>query len=170
MNKEQINSTQIIVCTPEKWDIITRKGGERTFTQLVRLIIIDEIHLLHDDRGPVLESLVARTIRQIETTQELVRLVGLSATLPNYEDVATFMRVNPAKGLFFFDNSFRPVPLEQQYIGVTEKKPIKRLQVETCASGLWVMIANDRLQPISSMRATVLIVYIFSLNFWLILR
>ncbi|RMX47508.1 hypothetical protein pdam_00002126 [Pocillopora damicornis] len=60
---------------------------------------------------------------------ELVRLVGLSATLPNYEDVATFMRVNPAKGLFFFDNSFRPVPLEQQYIGVTEKKPIKRLQV-----------------------------------------
>lgn len=129
LNKEQINSTQIIVCTPEKWDIITRKGGERTFTQLVRLIIIDEIHLLHDDRGPVLESLVARTIRQIETTQELVRLVGLSATLPNYEDVATFMRVNPAKGLFFFDNSFRPVPLEQQYIGVTEKKPIKRLQV-----------------------------------------
>ena len=76
-----------------------------------------------------MESLVARTIRQIETTQELVRLVGLSATLPNYEDVATFMRVNPAKGLFFFDNSFRPVPLEQQYIGVTEKKPIKRLQV-----------------------------------------
>ncbi|XP_015771701.1 PREDICTED: U5 small nuclear ribonucleoprotein 200 kDa helicase-like [Acropora digitifera] len=129
LNKEQITSTQVIVCTPEKWDIITRKGGERTFTQLVRLIIIDEIHLLHDDRGPVLESLVSRTIRQIETTQEMVRLVGLSATLPNYEDVATFMRVNPAKGLFFFDNSFRPVPLEQQYIGITEKKPMKRLQV-----------------------------------------
>jgi replicative superfamily II helicase len=33
-----------------------------------------------------------------------VRLVALSATLPNYEDVATFLRVNPAKGLFFFDN------------------------------------------------------------------
>ena len=27
------------------------------------------IHLLHDSRGPVLESIVARTIRQIETTQ-----------------------------------------------------------------------------------------------------
>ena len=74
---------------------------------------------------------MARTIRQIEATQELVRLVGLSATLPNYEDVATFMRVNPTKGLYFFDNSFRPVPLEQQYIGVTEKKPVKRLQVGT---------------------------------------
>ena len=129
LNREQINATQVVVCTPVKWDIITRKAGDRTYTQLVRLLIIDEIHLLHDERGPVLESLVSRTIRQIEATQELVRLVGLSATLPNYEDVATFMRVNPTKGLYFFDNSFRPVPLEQQYIGVTEKKPVKRLQV-----------------------------------------
>ena len=39
LTKEQINATQIIVCTPEKWDIITRKGGERTYTQLVRLMI-----------------------------------------------------------------------------------------------------------------------------------
>nr|DBA32090.1 TPA: hypothetical protein GDO54_007839 [Pyxicephalus adspersus] len=127
--KEEINATQIIVCTPEKWDIITRKGGERTYTQLVRLIILDEIHLLHDDRGPVLESLVARTIRNIEMTQEDVRLVGLSATLPNYEDVATFLRVDSTKGLFYFDNSFRPVPLEQTYVGITEKKAIKRFQI-----------------------------------------
>lgn len=60
--------------------------------------------MLHDERGPVLESLVARTIRNVETTQEEVRLVGLSATLPNYADVATFLRVDPAQGLFFFDN------------------------------------------------------------------
>ncbi|XP_074640358.1 U5 small nuclear ribonucleoprotein 200 kDa helicase-like [Tubulanus polymorphus] len=129
LTKDQITATQIIVCTPEKWDIITRKGGEKTYTQLVRLMIFDEIHLLHDDRGPVLESLVARTIRNIETTQEDVRLVGLSATLPNFEDVATFLRVDPAKGLFHFDNSFRPVPLEQQYIGITEKKAVKRFQI-----------------------------------------
>uniref|UniRef100_A0A336M1D6 U5 small nuclear ribonucleoprotein 200 kDa helicase n=1 Tax=Culicoides sonorensis TaxID=179676 RepID=A0A336M1D6_CULSO len=128
LSREQIAATQVIVCTPEKWDIITRKGGERTFTQLVRLVIIDEIHLLHDERGPVLEALVARTIRNIETTQEDVRMVGLSATLPNYQDVATFMRVKQS-GLFYFDNSFRPVALEQQYIGVTEKKALKRFQV-----------------------------------------
>lgn len=129
LTRQQIQDTQVIITTPEKWDIITRKAGDRTYTQLVRLMIIDEIHLLHDDRGPVLESLVARTIRQIETTQEMVRLVGLSATLPNFEDVATFLRVNPEKGLFYFDNSFRPVPLQQQYIGVTEKKALKRFQL-----------------------------------------
>ena len=74
-------------------------------------------------------SLFYRAIRNIETTQEDVRLLGLSATLPNYEDVATFLRVDPSKGLFFFDNSFRPVPLEQQYVGITEKKAVKRFQV-----------------------------------------
>uniref|UniRef100_A0A182TAI4 U5 small nuclear ribonucleoprotein 200 kDa helicase n=1 Tax=Anopheles maculatus TaxID=74869 RepID=A0A182TAI4_9DIPT len=129
LSREQIAATQVIVCTPEKWDIITRKGGEKTYTQFVRLVIIDEIHLLHDERGPVLEALVARTIRNIETTQEDVRLVGLSATLPNYQDVSTFLRVRPETGLFYFDNSYRPVALEQQYIGVTEKKALKRFQV-----------------------------------------
>ena len=85
---------------------MTRRSGERTYTQLVKLVIIDEVHLLHDVRGSTLESIVARTIRQIESTQELVRLVGLSATLPNYEDVAMFLRVKPDKGLFYFDARF----------------------------------------------------------------
>lgn len=129
MSKAEIEQTQVIVTTPEKWDIITRKSGDRTYTQLVRLLIIDEIHLLHDDRGPVLEAIVARTLRQVEATQELVRIVGLSATLPNYEDVAVFMRVNPEKGLFVFDNSFRPCPLQQQYIGVNVKKALQRFQL-----------------------------------------
>lgn len=66
MTKAEIDATQVIVTTPEKWDIITRKSGERTYTQLVKLMIIDEVHMLHDTRGPVLESLVARTVRQIE--------------------------------------------------------------------------------------------------------
>ncbi|KAL0083538.1 Sec63 Brl domain-containing protein [Phycomyces blakesleeanus] len=134
LTKQQIAETQIIVTTPEKWDVITRKATDRSYTTLVRLIIIDEIHLLHDDRGPVLESIVSRTIRNMEQTQELVRLVGLSATLPNYADVAAFLRVDAKSGLFFFDSTFRPCPLKQQFIGVTEKKAIKRFQVmnEVC--------------------------------------
>nr|GMD45178.1 DExH-box ATP-dependent RNA helicase DExH12-like [Ipomoea batatas] len=129
LTRQQIEETQIIVTTPEKWDIITRKSGDRTYTELVKLLIIDEIHLLHDNRGPVLESIVARTVRQIEMTKEHIRLVGLSATLPNYDDVAVFLRVDLQKGLFHFDNSYRPVPLAQQYIGITVKKPLQRFQL-----------------------------------------
>lgn len=129
LTKEQIAKTQIIVTTPEKWDVISRKSSDTSYTNLVRLMIIDEIHLLHDDRGPVLESIVARTIRRMEQLNDPVRLVGLSATLPNYKDVATFLRVNPKKGLFYFESSYRPCPLQQEFIGITEKKAIKRLQV-----------------------------------------
>ncbi len=129
LTKQQIADTQIIVTTPEKWDVITRKATDMSYTNLVRLIIIDEIHLLHDDRGPVLESIVSRTIRKIEQTGDPVRLVGLSATLPNYRDVASFLRVDPIKGLFHFDGSYRPCPLRQEFIGVTDKKAIKQLKI-----------------------------------------
>lgn len=77
---------------------------------------MDEVHLLAEDRGAVLESIIARTLRQVESSQSLIRIVGLSATLPNFVDVADFLRVNPYVGLFFFDSSFRPVPLEQHFI------------------------------------------------------
>ncbi|KAG2296108.1 hypothetical protein Bca52824_042777 [Brassica carinata] len=129
LTQKEIEETQVIVTTPEKWDIITRKSGDHIYTQLVRLLIIDEIHLLNDSRGPVLESIVARTLRQIETTKEHIRMVGLSATLPNYEDVALFLRVNLKDGLFTFDRSYRPVPLSQQYIGINVKKPLRRFQL-----------------------------------------
>ena len=39
----------------------------------VRLLIIDEVHLLHGDRGPVVEALVARTLRTVETSQTVIR-------------------------------------------------------------------------------------------------
>lgn len=128
LSKKELAETQMIVTTPEKWDVITRKGGEvrgpaslspaslerrrrsacgparatlgcsaqqllrlhgstlflvrlpahgskplaaaRPPSQVsvaatVRLLIIDEVHLLNDERGPVIETLVARTNRQV---------------------------------------------------------------------------------------------------------
>ncbi|XP_041463235.1 activating signal cointegrator 1 complex subunit 3-like [Lytechinus variegatus] len=119
LTKNEIMKTQMLVTTPEKWDVVTRKStGDVALTQLVKLLIIDEVHLLHDDRGAVIESLVARTLRQVESSQSMIRIVGLSATLPNYVDVARFLNVNPYIGLFFFDTRFRPVPLGQTFIGI----------------------------------------------------
>lgn len=72
------------------------------------------MHLLGDSRGPVLEAIVARTLRLVESAQVQVRLLGLSATLPNYVDVGLFLRASPSSGVFYFDASYRPVPLSQQ--------------------------------------------------------
>ena len=60
----------------------------------------------------------------VESSQTLIRVVGLSATLPNYVDVANFLRVNPYKGLFHFDSRFRPVPLEQTFVGVKSENQV----------------------------------------------
>ncbi|EOY22054.1 hypothetical protein QUC31_007545 [Theobroma cacao] len=126
LSKNELEETQMIVTTPEKWDVITRKSSDMSLSMLVKLLIIDEVHLLNDDRGPVIEALVARTLRQVESTQTMIRIVGLSATLPNYLEVAQFLRVNPETGLFYFDSSYRPVPLSQQYIGISEQNFVAR--------------------------------------------
>uniref|UniRef100_A0A8U8B526 Activating signal cointegrator 1 complex subunit 3 n=1 Tax=Geospiza parvula TaxID=87175 RepID=A0A8U8B526_GEOPR len=128
LSKGEILRTQMLVTTPEKWDVVTRKSvGDVALSQLVKLLILDEVHLLHEDRGPVLESIVARTLRQVESTQSMIRILGLSATLPNYLDVATFLHVNPYIGLFYFDGRFRPVPLGQTFIGIKTTNKVQQL-------------------------------------------
>ncbi|XP_041762573.1 activating signal cointegrator 1 complex subunit 3 [Anopheles merus] len=128
LTKAELQQTQMIVTTPEKWDVVTRKGaGDVAFISLVKLLIIDEVHLLHGERGPVVEALVARTLRLVESSQSMIRIVGLSATLPNYIDVARFLRVNPMIGLFFFDSRFRPVPLSTNFIGVKALNALKQM-------------------------------------------
>jgi len=35
---------QMLVTTPEKYDVVTRKGGDGSLGTMVSLIIIDEVH------------------------------------------------------------------------------------------------------------------------------
>jgi replicative superfamily II helicase len=60
LTKQEMTETHVIVATPEKWDVVTRKTDG--MMSLVNVLIIDEIHLLNDPRGLVIECLVARAI------------------------------------------------------------------------------------------------------------
>ena len=54
-------SADIIICTPEKWDGISRAWQNRGYVQKVCLLIIDEIHLLGADRSvAMIEALSLR--------------------------------------------------------------------------------------------------------------
>ena len=77
----------------------------------VALIVIDEIHLLGEDRGPVLEVIVSRTNFITHHTSIPVRIVGLSTALANARDLASWLGINQM-GLYNFKPSERPVPLE----------------------------------------------------------
>ncbi|KAL1501849.1 hypothetical protein ABEB36_007098 [Hypothenemus hampei] len=130
LTKKEIVETQMLVTTPEKWDVITRKGAvDSEVVSLVKLLIIDEVHLLNGSRGPVIEALVARTLRQVVSSQSIIRIVALSATLPGYLDVAQFLKVNTRTGLFFFDNRYRSVPLTTSFIGVKKRNETEALDL-----------------------------------------
>ncbi|KAI7978983.1 DExH-box ATP-dependent RNA helicase DExH14, partial [Camellia lanceoleosa] len=84
--------------------------------KMVGLMILDEIHLLGADRGPILEEHPKRVIvsrmRYISSqTERAVRFVGLSTALANAHDLADWLGVGEI-GLFNFKPSVRPVPLE----------------------------------------------------------
>ena len=131
MTKQQIAETQVIITTPEKW---MHKQTNTSYTNLVCLNIVNRIHLLHDEHGPIVEAIIARTISRMEQTNEYVQLIGLLVTLPNYQDIASFLCMDKKKGLFYFNTSYHPCALQQQFIGVTKKKAIKCYQItnEVC--------------------------------------
>ena len=90
LTRKDIEQVHIFVSVPEKLDILTRNvfsvsgEGESSLLDTIKCLVIDEIHLLNESRGPVLEALVARLLRHSERTQRLTRMVGISATLPNW--------------------------------------------------------------------------------------
>ncbi|KAL3420146.1 activating signal cointegrator 1 complex subunit 3, partial [Phlyctema vagabunda] len=105
-----IRDADIIITTPEKWDGISRNWGTRSYVQQVSLVIIDEIHLLGGDRGPILEIIVSRMNYIAAQTKSSVRLVGMSTACANATDLGNWLGVK--EGLFNFRHSVRPVPLE----------------------------------------------------------
>lgn len=56
-----------------------------------------------------------------------MRLFGISATMPNYLDVAAFLHVKKDH-VYFFDHRYRPIPLLQKFIGVKDPSGIKKIK------------------------------------------
>jgi len=56
-----VRKGDVIVTTPEKWDSMTRGWGDhRRLLDMVRLFLIDEVHVLKETRGATLEAVVSR--------------------------------------------------------------------------------------------------------------
>ncbi|ESZ95176.1 hypothetical protein SBOR_4440 [Sclerotinia borealis F-4128] len=115
----RVGNASIIITTPEKWDSITRKWTDyQKLLQLVKLFLIDEVHILKDVRGATLEAVVSR-MHSIGTS---VRFVALSATVPNSNDIATWLgRDSSSRHLpahrETFGEEFRPVKLQKHVHG-----------------------------------------------------
>ena len=115
-----IRDADIIITTPEKWDGISRSWQTRGYVRQVSLVIIDEIHLLGGDRGPILEIIVSRMNYIASQSKGSVRLVGMSTACANAMDLGNWLGVK--EGLFNFRHSVRPVPLQIFIDGFPEQR------------------------------------------------
>ena len=115
-----VQSASIVITTPEKWDSMTRKWKDHArLMQMVKLFLIDEVHILKDTRGATLETVVSR----MKSVGSNVRFIALSATVPNSDDLAKWLgkdhtnQHTPAPQERFGEE-FRPVRLQKHVIGL----------------------------------------------------
>lgn len=129
-----VQKADIIVTTPEKWDSVTRKWkDQQKLMELVKLFLIDEVHILKEDRGATLEAVVSR----MRSVGQDIRFVALSATVPNSEDIAAWLGRGPGDmhnpaAREVFGEEFRPVRLEKHVLGLQASNPNEFAFDQTC--------------------------------------
>ncbi|KAI3647786.1 hypothetical protein MP228_008007 [Amoeboaphelidium protococcarum] len=107
---EELKQCRIIVTTPEKWESFTR---QKQSDSSVSLLLLDEVHILNEDRGAYVEALVMRM--RLASLQP--RIIAVSATVPNLDEIAIWLNAKVLK----FGPQYRPVPLQKVVIGYNYK-------------------------------------------------
>ena len=104
---QRTKDADLWVATTEKFEALCRASSMKEAIADIGTVIVDEIHLLGEpSRGPVLESLLAR-IRQEDSN---TRLVGLSATAANADQVADWLNAD------LVEITWRPTRLTNQLL------------------------------------------------------
>ncbi|XP_062219674.1 ATP-dependent DNA helicase MER3 homolog [Phragmites australis] len=129
-DNKSINDADLILTTPEKFDSMSRHGirdGGLGFFSDIALVLIDEVHLLNDPRGAALEAVVSR-IKMLSRLGNMksaplanVRLIAVSATIPNIEDISEWL-LAPPEGIKRFGEEMRPVKLTTKVFGYAPAK------------------------------------------------
>ncbi|TSQ69527.1 putative ATP-dependent DNA helicase HFM1 [Bagarius yarrelli] len=112
----EIQGAHLIMTTPEKWDSLTRKWRDNVLLHSVRLVLIDEIHVVKDvTRGATLEVVVSRmkTMQSYHRAEEpqsktCMRFVAVSEWLSDESGPAVCLKM---------DESHRPVKLRKVVLG-----------------------------------------------------
>lgn len=99
---EWLGENDIIVTTSEKADSLLRNRS--SWLKELTCLVVDEIHLLDSSkRGATLEVLITK----LRKTNPGIRIIGLSATIPNADEIGIWLDATVVK------SDWRPVPLHQ---------------------------------------------------------
>lgn len=106
-----LQEAQIVISTPQTWDVMSRRWKTRKNVQDVKLFVVDELHLIGGDVGPVLEVIVSRMRYIASQTENPIRILGLSTSVANAKDLGEWLGAK-SHSAFNFHPNVRPVPLE----------------------------------------------------------
>ena len=96
-----LKNFDVVMTTYEKLASLLRHKSE--WLDRVGCIIIDEVHELDSDRGPVIEI----ALTQLRGMHKDLKVLGLSATIPNANELAKWLDAE------LVESSYRPVKLKE---------------------------------------------------------
>ncbi len=120
---------QIIVTTPDHWDVLSRRWKQRKHVQSVNLFIADELHLIGAEAGPVYEVVCSRMrymASQIDSSGQPLRIVGLAHSITNLRDMASWLGCASGASYNFQPNT-RPLPLDLSIVEINVSHQASRL-------------------------------------------
>lgn len=122
--EQKIKEARIVCITPESLASRIRKTskGDAPWLDNAGLLVIDEIHLIGDgSRGANLEAAIIEFCHQHPNC----RVIGLSATMPNVQQVARWIETLTGKTTDVVSSTYRPVPIEEHFIPYTPASKAK---------------------------------------------
>lgn len=117
---DNVSKSSIIICTPEKIELLTRSYKElELITKNLKLVLIDEVHVMGDNkRGYILEGFLCR----LKINEKLsgnnvsnLRFISVSATIGDLDNLCNFFGKETLK--IKFGEETRNVPLDRVVLG-----------------------------------------------------
>ena len=116
----------VVVATPEQWDVLSRRWKQRRHVQNISLFVADDAHMIGADNGPVLEIVCSRMRYMASQLERTLRTIVLSVPVANAREMGSWCGVT-SSNVFNFHPSVRPVPLELHVQGFNAAHATARL-------------------------------------------
>lgn len=156
-DRSEIANSNVILTTFEKWEAFTRNSENFMLASTVGLLLIDEFHIIGEERGAFLEAVM---IRMKNICQDGLRIVAVSATIPNIIQVTQWLTNNfGASKSLEFDQSFRATPIDKYAIGYSSEG--NYLETRSKINNLLI----ECIQKYSSMKSSLIVGDISNFSF-----
>lgn len=159
-SSKYLSNFDFIFSTFEKLDSLLIHRAE--WLQQIGVLIIDEVHELDSDRGATLEMIITK----LRILNPKIQIVALSATIPNADELATWLKAE------LVESNYRPVPLKEgvhyhqtivfkgdEQIELAQEDPLEALVSDTLKQKKQALVfANTRPRAESLAKQTAIII------------